>query len=504
MKRNINYPFFLLLTAAVGLGSCSDDFLNPDPRGTLMEETYYSNPDEAFAGLVSVYDPIGWQTAVSYFNFGAVNAASDDHVAGGGGPNDMETWQRWSNYTLTETQGPQQDYWERNFTGVSRANIFIMKVEEGIPGLSEALAARYVAEAKTLRGYYYFDLVRLFRNIPFYTEPLTTDNMREQTQVTPDVVYAQIEQDLKDAIAILPATVPTATEGGRMTKGAAQALLGKVYLYQQKWNEAAAQFAEVNGAPGGTSQYGYKLLDNFEDIFRPDNKFHSEAILEIVCSQGGARTWDHWGQFYGNVATTMFGPRGYSGPLYYSGWSFCPVTQDLYDLMLTDPRFDATIADLKSLEENGEAQYEKGYMNTGYFIQKFAPLVEFAATSGVRELNYPQNYIEMRLADTYLMEAEALLESGQGGGPGTRAYELLNAVRDRVGLTPITATLDNIFLERRKELATEGHRWYDLVRSGRAPAALGGRGFVAGKHEILPIPYNELLNTKLVQHEAYK
>ncbi|WP_353126657.1 RagB/SusD family nutrient uptake outer membrane protein [Parapedobacter pyrenivorans] len=504
MKRNINYPFFLILATSVGLGSCSDEFLNPDPKGTLMEDTYYSNPDEAFAGLVSVYDPIGWQTAVSYINFGAANAASDDHVAGGGGPNDMETWQRWSNYTLTETQGPQQDYWDRNFTGVSRANIFIKKVEEGIPGLSDALSARYLAEAKCLRGYYYFDLVRLFRNIPFYIEPLTTDNMREQTQVAPEVVYAQIEQDLKDAIAVLPPTVPSATEGGRMTKGVAQALLGKVYLYQEKWGDAAAQFAEVNGVPGGTSQYGYKLLDNFGDIFRPDNKFHSEAILEIVCSQGGARTWDHWGQFYGNVATTMFGPRGYSGPLYYSGWSFCPITQDLYDLMLSDPRFEATIADLKSLEENGEAQYEKGYMNTGYFIQKFAPLVEFAATSGVRELNYPQDYIEMRLADTYLMEAEALIESGQGGGAGSRAYQLLNAVRDRVGLGPTEATLDNIFLERRKELATEGHRWYDLVRSGRAPAALGDRGFVAGKHEILPIPYNELLNTNLVQNEAYK
>jgi len=486
------------------VSSCSKEFLTPDPKGTLMEETYYSNPDEAFAGLVSVYDPVGWQTAVTYFNFGALNAASDDHVAGGGGPNDMETWQRWSNYTLNESIGPQEDYWDRNFTGVSRANIFIQKIEAGIPGLSEALAARYIAEAKFLRGYYYFDLVRLFRNIPFYIEPLTTDNMREQTQVEPEVVYAQVEQDLKDAIAILPPSIPGATEGGRATKGAAQALLGKVYVYQKKWNEAAAQLAEVNGTPGGTSQYGYHLLDDFADIFRPDNKFHSESIFEIVHSAVGALDWGAWGVFYGNVATVMFGPRGYSGPSYYSGWSFCPITKDLYDLLHYDPRFKATVADVDSLEQIGEAQYEKGYMNTGWFIQKYAPLTEFAATNGVRELNYPQNYIEIRLADTYLMEAEALVESGQGGGAGSRAYQLLNAVRNRVGLGPIEATLDNIFLERRKELATEGHRWYDLVRSGRAPAALGARGFVAGKHEVLPIPYNELLNTQLVQHEAYK
>lgn len=505
MNRLSKYTAFIaLVLALIGVNSCTDEFLNPDPKGTLMEETYYSNPEEAFAGLVSVYDPIGWQTAVSYLNFGAVNSASDDHVAGGGGPNDMETWQRWSNYTLTESQGPQQDYWNRNFTGVSRANIFIKKLQAGIPGLSETLAARYLAEAKFLRGYYYFDLVRLFRNIPFYIDPLTTDNMREQTQVDPSVVYAQIEQDLKEAMQVLPTTVPAATEGGRATRGVAQAVLGKVFLYQGKWSDAARELSEVNGTPGGANSYGYRLLENFGDIFRPDNKFHSESILEIVCSQGGARTWDHWGQFYGNVATTMFGPRGYSGPLYYSGWSFCPITQELYDLMRPDPRFETTVADLKSMEENGDAQYEKGYMNTGYFIRKYAPLVEFAATSGVRELNYPQDYIEIRLADTYLMEAEALIEGGQGGGTGTRAYVLLNAVRARVGLAPVNATLDNIFLERRKELATEGHRWYDLVRSGRAPAVLGSRGFVAGKHEILPIPYNELLNTQLVQHEAYK
>src|SRR5690606_36013945 len=135
-----------LVLTTIMVCSCSKEFLNPNPKGTLMEETYYSNPDEAFAGLVSVYDPFGWQTAVTYFNFGAVNAASDDHVAGGGGPNDMETWQRWSNYTLNESIGPQEDYWDRNFTGVSRANVYIKKLNEGVPGLNETLASRYIAE----------------------------------------------------------------------------------------------------------------------------------------------------------------------------------------------------------------------------------------------------------------------------------------------------------------------------------------------------------------------
>ncbi|MDB5012033.1 MAG: carbohydrate-binding protein SusD, partial [Daejeonella sp.] len=169
-----------------------------------------------------------------------------------------------------------------------------------------------------------------------------------------------------------------------------------------------------------------------------------------------------------------------------------------------DPRFKATVADIDSLERNGLATYEKGYANTGWFIQKFAPLTAYKSTAGgVPELNYPQDYIELRLADAYLMEAEALVEGGQAGVAGSRAYQLLNAVRSRVGLGPINATLDNIFQERRLELATEGHRFFDLVRTGKAASVLASKGFKAGINEVLPIPLGELNNTKLVQNPGY-
>lgn len=487
----------LLLTAA-----CTKDFLEVDRKGTLLEETYYSNKDQAFSGLVSVYDPMGWETVVSYHNIGAVNAASDDCYAGGGGPNDMNTWQVWSNYTLDPATGPQQDYWNRNFTGVSRANSFIASLGvKDVPDLDAGMKARYLAEAKFLRGYYYFDLVRLFRDVPLMTTPMLADELYAVTQAPPEDVYAQVEKDLTEAIPDLPVTVPV-SEGGRITRGTAKALLGKVLLYEKKWAAAAQQLSDVNGTPGGTSQYGYKLLTSFGEIFRPDNRFHSESILEIVHTTVSNAGWGNWGQFEGNVATTMFGPRGYSGPLYYSGWSFNPITPELYDALHFDPRFTSTVADIDSLEQAGKASYEKGYMNTGYFIQKYAPLVAYRSTGGGEPvLNYPQDYIEIRLADTYLMEAEALI---QAGTDLTRAGALLNAVRSRVGLAPVTATLDNVYRERRLELATEGHRWFDLVRTGRAASVLGDRGFKAGKHEYLPIPYRELNNTKLVQNPAYK
>ncbi|MDB5119183.1 MAG: carbohydrate-binding protein SusD [Sphingobacteriales bacterium] len=500
---------YLIYTAVFALGlqslsSCKDDFLNVDPKGTILESTYYKTPAQVLAGLVSVYDPMGWETAGSYLNIGGVNSASDDHEAGGGGPRDMGTWQDWNDFTLSGANGPQGDYWSRNFTGVARANTLLQKLETDIAGLDAGTKNRYIAEAKFLRGYYYFDLVRIFKNVPLFTAPVTSQEIYDVTQATPEAVYTQIEKDLNEAIAVLPNTVSAATEGGRATKGAAKALLGKVLLYQKKWAPAAAQLAEVNGIPGGTSQFGYKLLTTYAEIFRPTNKFNSEAIIEIVHSNIVKADWGGWGSFSGNVATTMFGPRGYSGPFYSSGWSFNPITKSLYDVLHFDPRFKATVADIDSLEKNGLATYEKGYANTGWFIQKFAPLTAYKSTAGgVPELNYPQDYIELRLADAYLMEAEALVESGQPGVAGSRAYQLLNAVRSRVGLAPINATLDNIFQERRLELATEGHRFFDLVRTGRAASVLASKGFKAGINEILPIPLGELNNTKLVQNPGY-
>ncbi len=123
--------------------------------------------------------------------------------------------------------------------------------------------------------------------------------------------------------------------------------------------------------------------------------------------------------------------------------------------------------------------------------------------SGIPELNFPQNIYDMRLADTYLLEAEALVRQGQGGGAGSRAHALLNAVRARVGLTPIDATIDNIFLERRKELAGEGHRFFDLIRTKQAETVLKIRGFDEKKNYVFPIPFNDLQSTKMEQNKEW-
>lgn len=504
-NRHLKFVTVVALTLQL-TSSCKKEFLKVDPRATQVEANYYKDASQVFNGLVSVYDPLAWEAVGGYTSFASLNAASDDCYGGGGSSSDVPFINVMNNYTVDPANGPELDYWTRGFTGVSRANTLLSKLEDNTPikGLDDAVRKRYIAEIKFLRGYYYFDLVRLFKNVPLFTAPLSADKIYQAEQAQPAEVYAQVEKDLLAAIAEtnLPNTVPAATEGGRITKGAVHALLSKVYLYEKKWTEAAQQFADVNGTPGATNKYGYKLVANFADIFRPDNKFNTEAILEIGHTNLAANTGNEpLSQREGLIVSLMFGPRSYSGILYYSGFGANPITPELFNLIHYDPRYTATVADVDSLVKLNKAKYVPGYMNTGHFIQKFAPQLAYQSTgAGKANQNYPQNYIEIRLADSYLMEAEALV---QGGADVTRAATLLNAVRARVGLGPIAATIDNIYNERRLELATEGHRWYDLVRTGRAATVLASKGFVAGKNEILPIPLSELSNTKLVQNPGY-
>jgi hypothetical protein len=488
--------------------SCGKDFLDVKPKGTQLEDNYYQNRDEAYAGLVAVYDVVGYMSGGLVTKVGAVNSASDDHFAGGGSSTDMNVFQVWDNFTLSPTVGPQDDLWKKGFSGVFRANVLLEKLET-VP-MDETEKARFIAETKLLRAYFYFDLVRLFKNVPLFTKPVTPNEMYSVEQASPEDVYAQIETDITDAIPSLPATV-SGDERARVTSGIGHALLGKVYLYQEKFTESASELAQVNGTtPGQPSEiYGYDLLDNFGDLFKSDNEFNSESIFEISFTNTSAGNWGCSACTEGNILNIMSGPRDFkivSGhenevPHYVSGWSFFTITPSLVTAMSGDPRYQYTIADIKGLQDDGKVTYAPGFHDTGFFLEKYAAKTSDQwSGAGNYELNFPQNIYEIRLADTYLMEAEALV---RGGGNIVRAQALLDAVRARVGLSSIPATFDNIMQERRLELAGEGHRWFDLVRTGQAAAALGDEGFVAGKHEYLPIPALELNNTKIEQSKEW-
>lgn len=503
MKKYLLY--ILGIAAMIQLSSCSKSFLNVQPKGLQLESNYYQTPDQAFSALMAAYNPVAWQVGGSDNTYipllGGLNCASDECYAGGGGPTDMLFWQAWNSYTLSSAMGPQAGYWDRSYTGIYRANLFLQKIN-GINGIDAATKARYIAEAKFLRAYYYFWLVRLFKNVPLTTSPIPESEMYNQVQASPDSVYALIESDLEAAIPDLPEAPLPANEDGRATKGAAEAFLAKAIMYQAGPNdnsrmlEAAQWLEKVNTDPA------YHLLASFPAIFSPDNKFNAESIFEIPHTAAQNAGWGNWPNFDGNIYVQMTGPRSYSGPTYWSGgWSFNPVTLNLVDSMKGDPRYAYTIANIDSIVNAAPGRsYLKGYDNTGYFIQKYAPLAQYVSTTGQQELNFPNDYIEVRLAGTYLLEAEALV---RGGGDMGKAAYYLNAVRARVNLPAEAPTLANIYHERFMELATEGHRWFDLVRTGRAGAVLAWKGFKPGVNEILPIPLVELNNTKLKQNPGY-
>lgn len=505
MKKIIFNKYIILFVTALVLASCGKDFLELEPRGTDLETNFYRNQDEIYQALVATYDVLQWGGTNGWtMKLGLLNAASDDCYAGGSDASDQPSWVGWDNFTLDPFIGPQSGFWNKGYSGIYRANLLLEKIEL-VEDLDEEFKARTIAETKFLRAFFYFDLVRFFGEVPLITKTLSADEIYTQTQSPVSAVYAQIEQDLNDARNTfeLPETVSGA-ELGRITKGAVTALLGKVILYQNddsRMLEAAELFEEVIGSGH------YALEPDFGDIFKLENEFGQESVFEINYSGNHRGGWDNFANgTEGNYDVQFFGMRDYVGPIYAVGWSFCPVTEKLAEIMQDDPRYTHTIIDGNLLQNQG-ASYTEGFQNTDYFIRKYAGLQEDRALDGEPALNWSYNVREIRLADVHLMAAEAYARTGSNN---IQAYGHLNTVRSRVNLQPIgglsgQALLDFIFKERQKELATEGHRFFDLVRSGRAVDQLGDQGFSAGKNELLPIPQTEIDITEgnLKQNPGY-
>ncbi len=510
MKKQILSKYVFLLLALGMATSCGKDFLELKPRGTQLETNFYQTQEEIFQGLVATYDVLGWQGTEGWtMLLGLLNAASDDCFAGGSDASDQPNWVAWDGFTLNPLLGPQLGLWKKYYAGVYRANLVLQKIEE-IEDIDPVFKARTIAEAKTLRAWFYFDLVRLFGNVPLFTKPVSGDEIFSVKQATPQAVYAQIEKDLTDAknTSELPETVPP-NELGRLTQGVVSAMLGKVILFQNnegRMLEAAGHLEDV------INSGNYFLMPEYGDIFKRENEWGPESVFEIQFADN--RPGD-WGCCFasgpvsnateGNYNVQFFGMRDYSGPVYASGWSFCPVTNDLVDFMKNDPRFKHTIVDGNALKQAG-ASYTAGFQNTDYFIKKYAPLASNQATDGVIALEWAENIREIRYADVLLMAAEALV---RGNGDQAKARQYVNQVRTRVGLQPYVGNvsgqtlLNAIYRERRLELATEGHRFWDLVRTGGASEVLDG--YQAGKHEYLPIPQQEidLSQGALVQNPNY-
>lgn len=517
MKTFINK--ILVAALAITAVGC-DDFLDKQPLDQRVESNFYKTEKDAMEALVAIYDVLQWHTVQGYHPTDMLmDVASDDAYAGGGSSTDAPNIVEIDRTTTRTNNGEVQGLWRKYYIGIFRANIFLEKIE-GIEA-SEAFKTRTIAEAKFLRAYFYLDLVRLFENVPLVLATLNPTDVVPQAPVAD--VYNQLAKDLAEAIPALPAE---RLKDGRISKWAAEALLVRAYLFYsgvygsdlQAGDQTIDRVKALELSEDIITNSGHSLLTNFADNFTKANEFSEESVFEI--SYSDLRIWYDWGFIQGgegNIGVQMRGPRvdDPGNELYERGWSFCPATQSLVDAFeVTDPRKDATLLNVADLT----GTYTTGYQHTGYFNKKYTTTKEYKG-EGQPEHNWGNNYRAIRYADVLLMAAEL---HALGGNIGA-AQPYLDEVRDRVDLTPVTASLDNIYQERRVELALEGHRFWDLLRRGIAVAenTISFSGALPPTYEgdavdfaitfnitrkgFLPIPQNEIdvVNGALDQNDGY-
>jgi hypothetical protein len=473
MKKNKVILLFSVIALIVA--SCKK-YLSVDPPYAQDAENYFQTPDDFDRALTGAYDMLQG----SFMSLWIGEIASDNSIAGGESVNDSQGLHQIDNMTHGGVNNELRNIMRWNYTGITRVN-YIMENKDNIDFPEKQ---HILAEARFLRAYYYFELVKFFGDIPLIIdERLGIEEAQQLPRAPKADVYAQIEEDLTFAISILN---PVAAQKGRATKGAAQALLGKAYLYQNKYTEAATILDEIRNS--GL----YSLISNYGDLFSVSNENNSETVFDVQYTglEGGG-----YGCLIcleGNAAPGFQGIRQYNGPVYGDGNSYNLPTQELYNAFSPiDPRRGHTILDIEAFiaaqPDPSAITYAIGAGgHTGYYNNKY---IKRQGEIGLpdNDLTSPVNYRVIRYADILLMAAEAHFHLGNN----SVAQQLVNQVRVRAGVPGITVqSLNDIYKERRFELSGEGHRFFDLVRTGQAAQYIDG--FVVGKHELFPIPQVEI------------
>lgn len=476
MKKYIILSSFLLLSVITIL-SCTDDFVDREVQYSIDSENYFNSEQDYNDALVGAYDMLH----SSFMNVLVGEIASDNTVSGGESANDVLGIQQIDEMNHTAVNTNLKNIWDWMFAGVQRCNYILeFKDKTDFPTKNQI-----IAETRFLRAYYHFELVKWFGGIPLNGDKrFKVGDEKSIPRSSVAEVYAVIESDLLFAIDNLS---PTASQSGRATKSAAQALLGKAYLYQNKFSQAAIVLDQVilNG--------GHDLVLNYNTIFENNNENNIESVFEIQYTDAQGAGFDCLQCSEGNVAVGFNGIRNYSGPLFDSGYSFNLPTQASYDAYeVGDNRRDVAILNIVTWAAANSATYGTGYKHTGFFNRKYIAR-QGDLNTGDQNLTNPNNYRAIRYADVLLMAAEAYNRSGND----TKGREYLNLVRRRAfGDTnhDISASgpalTDFIWAERKLELIGEGHRFFDLVRTNKASTSI--TGFISGKHEVFPIPFEEI------------
>jgi starch-binding outer membrane protein, SusD/RagB family len=464
-----------VLLGMVSFLSCKKSFLQEAPRTVTINDLINDPQDGAQRLIAAVYSKLYDWNLHTFSWIGISSITSDDADKGsdiGDAGTDKNLLDGW---TFDATSLSFDEVWIGNYEGIGRATYALQLIPQmTIPAGDKD---RYIGEAKLLRAYFYWNLVRVFGGVPKIDHVLEsqTDIQASSIRASTSEIYAFIEADLNDALTKLPVTV-SASENGRVTKGAAQAMLAKVSLYQQKWAQAKA----MSDAIIASGQYS--LVPNYALIWREVGEFSSESIWEV--NAVGTPPNKGIDSYF-----LVQAPRGAGG----LGWGFNTPSQNLMDAYEPgDTRKAATIM------QRGETLWDGFVVNAGasnlYYNYK-SYVSKTMETFDGDDVNTNKNLRIFRYGEILLIKAEAEEELNDT----TASKNALNQIRVRAGLLPINAisqaTLrDNIYKERRVEMAFEHDRMFDLRRTGRAAAVLQavGKPYVSPKHDLFPIPQHQI------------
>lgn len=489
--KNIKISSLLILVLAITI-ACGDDFVDRKPVYSIDSENYFNSKSDYDLALIAAYDML----QSTYQNVILGEIASDNTLCGGESPTDVIGFQQVDDMIHTSVNTETKKIWDWMFAGVNRCNYILeFKDKTDFEGKEQI-----IGETRFLRAYYHFELVKWFGGIPLKGD--ARFSLGDETSIpraSIEEVYAVIESDLLYAIENLS---PIAAQTGRATKGAAQALLGKAYLYQNKFNQASTVLENL------IESSSYSLVQNYNSIFEMAGENGPESVFEVQYTDIEGAGFGCLQCSEGNVAVGFNGVRNYNGPNFTSGFSFNVPTEETYNAFEPgDGRRDVAILDIDAWATSTGASFGTGYEHTGYFNRKYLPRVRSADAAGDLNLTNPNNYRAIRYADVLLMAAEAF---NRGNIDDEKARTYLNLVRQRAfsdndhNISASGAALTDFILEeRRLELVGEGHRFFDLVRTGRASGTI--EGFVAGKHDLFPLPIEEIQfsNGNWIQNPQY-
>ena len=538
MTSRISISASLLKTAAVALALCTTAcnawLSEPNPASTELKDFFTSGTacEQAVNGC---YSPLQYEYNDTYFSEWFIgDIASDDALKGGQNVSDNPDAYDIDNFKTNANNVILRDYYRAKYLGIIRCNLVLREVAAYEPDetLSESKRDRLLGEANFLRALYYFQLVRVFGGVPLIHDVIDSSERWLQPRASVSEVYESIISDLTLAEQRLWERADYPDEDlGRATRGAAIALLCKAYLYNKDYENAylwGKRFVDEQYLTGR-----YSLLPDVTALFSIANENNCESVFEIQYTADPTGDYgEGFGFTRGTFSSRLLRPR-MSALALRGGWGFDHPTHDLYnEFEAGDPRRESAIG-VPDAESALEA--EVNYLGSPYYNNKLSYTEQGTFPELAHDARGPLNYPLIRTADVLLLYAEAALESGLDPAAAKWALE---EVRSRAracsadpdalpafpayrGYTDTPESLrEAIRHERRVELAMEGHRWFDITRWGIAANLLNKNTgsyasaenedvraemalFTEGKHELFPIPSEEIILNPMEQNPGY-